>query len=330
MGDYSYAPNLPPMGMNRPAIHRQALWSDALFVDYDNGNAGNVNVAMNNPDYPLKTVQAAVTAARRGAVVYIRERPISGYDPQYLSENITIPVAKQGISLIGTGASRKNGWGCGIKGAAAGAVIIVRAPFVNIENLTINKGSSTTGHIRAESSSTDATKKGFGLNVYNCHLRNANQITAGAIYLDNVWDVLIQKCMFISCVAGIVGAATVDSLANIAILDNQFYPAVDDPTAAALDVHILLNVLTYNLLIDNNKFLGPIPALSAGTYKVYAYLGTSCYGMMSHNYFQDTNVTKYAVAGSNATSACIPSTVLFVDNYAQGAVAAVPIVHTSP
>lgn len=330
---YSNVPGSSSMGIGTPGAHRHAMWGGAWFVDYDNGNTGDANTSLNNPDFPLKTIQAAVTASKRGDVIYIRERPIvaASDDPAYYSENIIIPLAKQGISLIGTGANRNQSWGTGIKGAAASAILTVRAPLVNIENLTFNRGSSTGGHIYAKSQYGSAVNQAWGLSIYNCRFRNANQITYGAIFLDNLWDVTIDSCFFNSNTGSIVCSASEDSMAALRIINNLFMPGYSDPTAASVDFYILDMVLTYNLLIDNNRFLGPVPALSAGTYKRYVYLnptgaGGAVYGLMCNNIFADTGVAEYGTSASGCTSAVFPATVLFANNYSEGAVASEPLI----
>jgi hypothetical protein len=325
MSQYVATPGDLKMGMKLPSIKPSAMWSKAWFVDYDNGNNGNSMV--NSPEFPMKTLTGALAKMGRGDVVYLRPRPYSGTDPQGILDNAVVPIALQGISIIGSGPQSFDPFDMQLRGAAAGAILTVRAPQISIENLCFNRGNSTTGHIRLESSSTDATKKAWGINIFNCHIRNGNiKATAGgALYADNVWYLNIEKCVFVGNQTAIALFASVDSIQNVRIANCDFLHTAA-VGVAGIDCHIFGNVLCNQIRITFCYFPGTVPTgLAGATISRYMTLTGCEKGSVDNCIFAAAAAGTFGAAGNNAI---IPTTVVIANNYREDAVANVPIIRT--
>lgn len=124
-------------------------WATAWFVDGTSGG-GNDNYSGLKPTEAKATVQAAVTAAGRGDVIYIRplDYTSDASDVNRYSEAITIPFATEDLSLIGVSNTNPGNPNYGAKlqyTTASGTCLTVNAPASHVENLCVRAEGADYG-----------------------------------------------------------------------------------------------------------------------------------------------------------------------------------------
>jgi len=269
------------------------------------------------------TIQEAVTAAGAGDVIYIA--PIEGTDltgdPGSYAENIIIPVAARGLSLIGIGTGRVQGGLPQIKigGVARSYLITIRAPGCLITNLGFN-GISTAGAAINGAILLDddyATKSAFGTTITNCHFKNCTGATVtdgrtgGAIdwsSTGNAWQVYIGGNKFYKNVADIVLLGTSSTVPQDVVIENNIFSG---PTANVDSQLYLAGGSGMNGVTVKDNLFPCIGTLSSAVAKRMADL-TGCVGNFSGNMFGTSTTLTMGATGSGAK---IPTTVLMTANY---------------
>jgi len=122
-------------------------WATAWFVDGTNGNDNNSGL---KPTEAFDTVQAAVTKAGRGDIIYIRPLTYTtdASDVNRYIEAITVPYATADLSLIGVSNTNPGNPNYGAKlqyTATSGTCLTVNAPACHLENICVRAEGATNG-----------------------------------------------------------------------------------------------------------------------------------------------------------------------------------------
>ena len=173
-------------------------WNNVWYVDGDNGNTG---YSGRGPADAKALISQAITAGAAQDIIYVRPRlPVQtdATDPTPYEENLVIPFAKWGMSIIGAGNNPHNPFYTQVKANAAGFGVKIQAVSTLIENLDFNRGSATTGMIYF-SGDVGTTDMGWGSLVSHCHLRNANSAANAAVMMyggsyNTLYDIDFEAC----------------------------------------------------------------------------------------------------------------------------------------
>lgn len=259
----------------------EAMWGNKVwFVDYDNGRTGKAGL---KPVSAGKHLDTAISAASAWDVIYLRPRTpdTSGGDPQHhlpsSTSNYSIASTKHGLSIIGTGfgAGKEKANMTRIQGAsgAAASVLTVYAPFVNIENITFKRGSSTAAALLIEGQTSGGSGYAFGTSVNNCAFWKVGATaTKGAVYIESAWHTTIANSWFEQCALGIGIGVSGSNTDCTSILGNVF-SGLD--TTIDADIWTTGGSTITEVFIDGCRFAHDIPALSAGGIKKYIYFATA-------------------------------------------------------
>jgi hypothetical protein len=148
-------------------------WAKAYFVD---GTSGSDALDGLKPTSAKATVQAAVTAAGRGDVIYIRPLTYTtdASDVNRYEEAITIPYATADLSLIGVSNTNPGNANYGAKlqyTETSGTAMTVNAPALHLENLCVRAEGGDYGVYYSGASLYAALGGSCGPTVYNCVFR---------------------------------------------------------------------------------------------------------------------------------------------------------------
>jgi hypothetical protein len=125
-------------------------WATSWFVDGTSGYDGFDGKA---PDRAKLTVQAALTAAGRGDVIYVRplDYDTDRSDVLKYSETLTVPYATEDLSLIGVANTNPGNPNYGVKLQRTTVdttyCLTVNAPAFHIENVCVRSEGSLGGGI---------------------------------------------------------------------------------------------------------------------------------------------------------------------------------------
>jgi hypothetical protein len=302
---------------------------DTWFVDGTNGSATGDGRSWSTA---LSTIQAAVTAATEGDVIYIAPKSIAAgeTDPSSYAETVIIPAGKANLSLIGLNRGRTQGGLPQIKkGSGTTALLTVRSPGCLIANIGFNgiwTADSTQSLVGILLDDDSLTKSAFGTTIVGCHFKNCagstgstNAATGGAITwstLGNAWQVLIQGCRFYKNVGDIVLIGTSGSVPQDVIIEDNVFSG----PAANVDCNLYLaGGSGMNGVIVRNNTFGQLPAIGSGTNARYIK-ATGCVGMLVGNTFgcqtASTGGTRITFK-ADGTGAFIPTTMHVAGNYGQ-------------
>lgn len=290
------------------------------FVDADNGKAGNL---ANEPDLAEILVSSAEDKASAYGTIYVKPRVSATGADVYYSDNITIPVTKTGLAIIGAGNPLP-----GYRGAAkmqalttTSHLIDVQASSCTIENLTlVDNFTSSANIINCVRNATYPAA--VCLQVRGCRFLDNDYCgsdgttVSGAIALGSCQYSLIENNLFFDCQGGVTHWATYGSPQSCIIRGNYFGGLV-----AQRDCDILIGMLDINsrgLVIQGNVFSDGLPAHASGSFlrfirNTYAEHGSiAATGMICDNFFSSAvdNFAKAAGAGVYA-----PAGLFIVGNY---------------
>jgi hypothetical protein len=201
-------------------------WNQTYYVDYDNG--ANTNSGLNST-IPFKDPRYALTVAGAYDVIYVRPRTpdTTGGDPAHITPdtaaNWTVPYASHGLSIIGAGTGRgfSGAYGTSLKGytGLTTPTLYVKAPLVNIENITWRGATACTAGVLKFSFANAGPDYSFGGTVYGNTFWKASSTMGGALVMDSAWYMSILKNHFMSCYKGIVIGASNSVPVGIHIAD---------------------------------------------------------------------------------------------------------------
>ena len=247
-------------------------WAKPHFVDGVNG-ADTYNGDL--PESALKTIQAAVTAAAKGDVIYIRPLDyVLGRGFERYTEDVIVPLAKHDLSIVGI----NNGFNPegGVRWKHVVTPLTVRAAALHLENI----GFFCEGATRAINYENDGNVSKVGSvypTLYNCAIKGST------ILIDSGDGAKIEKCYFHAqfdgaVTGGIEGVTTGGTaLRRLSIKDCMFFGG--NGVAAATAFIILTGGTITETEIDNCRF-GKIPA--SGKYIVNTSVTG---GILSNSFF---------------------------------------------
>lgn len=306
-----------PVGVDRLAtiFNKDNIW----FVDQMNGATAHGG---QKPDDAFALPSEAVSAATAEGIIYIRPAwTIASADAHY-DDNITIPVTKPLIQLIGAGAGTVPGYrgSAQIQPASATSHIIsVDAAGVVIENLHLNNTGGGTGYCCVEAR-RETGSQAVALQVRNCRIINTTSGVGdtgtsiqGAIGLGTTQYCVIENNIFLDCYNSITMWATGGSPQNYTIRGNII---AGKPSNRSTDIMIGMTADTcIGHSIIGNYFCDGLP--DAGGYNMFIYdfySGTSsATGIISGNHFP--TLTGNAFDGSQCT---LSAGWFFTGNYYDG------------
>lgn len=213
MGEYSF-------GSSGPTWNGIPMWGSAgsfagwfdknvFFVDGDNGYT---NGDGKSPARAYSTIQAAVTAARAGDVIYIKPKTYTiGTGFARYTEDVTITqggtaalaatATNANISLIGVTSRACPTDFLGVRWTFATATpLTVEAPGTHIENIGFfGEGATYSVHFLGDGA-TYSKSGGTGSSIYNCAIKGD-----GKLYADGTDELQIVHCRFQAKYDGTVG-----------------------------------------------------------------------------------------------------------------------------
>lgn len=294
---------------------------DVWYVDGTNGNSVNQGKSWSDA---FVTIQAAVTKASAGDIIYVTAKDLTDFtgDPTSYAETIIIPASTSNLSIIGISRGRTQGGLPQIKiGSGSTAMITVRAPGCLISSIGINGASSTGGGILLDDD--NSAKSAFGTSIVGCHFKNCvgssatNAATGGAIMWSvegNAWQVNISGNRFYKNVGDVVLLGTNNTVPQDVVIENNIFSG----PSGNVDCNLYLQGGSgiNGLIIRNNVFTAN-PNIGSGTNVNFLRL-TGCVGIMSGNMFAatvaegETEIT-FGASGDNT----VPTTMFMAANYGE-------------
>ena len=184
-------------------------WATHWFVDGTNGSAGNSG---RKPDHAFSTIQAAVTAASAGDVIYINPLTYKlGTGFNRYSEDVSVTLGGSGgsgvvatnanISIIGVTQRGAPSDFLGVRWNKTTATpLTVDAPCLHVENIGFFTEAATYA-INLRCNGATRTQEGTtGFSIYNCAIKGD-----GEIYMNGGNEVQIINCRFQTKYDGTVG-----------------------------------------------------------------------------------------------------------------------------
>jgi len=308
------------------------IWANenVFFVDGVNGSAGNPG---KKPEEAVALISTAVGKASKDAVIYVRPQTTTGSAVMYYRDNITIPVTKPNMSIIGCGATHGNPntyTGVQLKVAAAATdshMFDVDGGGLYLENMRLF-GEDMTG-ATASIVNVDiagSTQRGRGLTVNACIfeecLGEASLGTTpilGSVTGGTCTYLLVENCVFYNCLSGVALIGTSGTLGRVAIRNNVFAGA---PGYRGVDVYLSPGSGEYGswVEISRNIFSDGLPTGGANN-KFIFIIGTGT-GIIAGNYFASTAPTGATGWGPSGTECTIPDTFFMAGNFANEVIVA--------
>lgn len=273
-------------------------WNNVWYVDGDNGNTA---YSGRGPADAKALISQAITAAAAAQdIIYVRPRlPVQTdmTDPTPYEENLTIPVAKWGMSIIGAGNNPRNPFYTQVKANAAGFGVKIQAVSTLIENLDFNRGSATTGMIYF-SGDNNTTDMGWGSLISHCHLRNANSAANAAVMMYGGSYNTLYDIDFEACHTGVVvQSGGTYPIRSLRLEDLRFKGANEAAVGGCNIKDVGVSCIVYELEVLHCTF----ERLPTGK---YVNLTANTYGVMADCYFGDNGVV-WATSGQDVN---VPTT----------------------
>ncbi len=228
------------------------------------------------------TIAEAITAASRLDVIYIAAKDITDAtgDPANYTENLTIPLALDGLALVGISRGRTQGGlpQCKVGATTTQALLRIRAPGCLIANLGFNGAGATGGGILLDDD--NSTKAAFGTSIVNCHFKNCNgpdvddAKEGGAIQWTaegNAWQVSILGCRFYKNAGGIVLIGTTNTRPQDVLIEDCDFTGM----AANVDCDIWgAGGSGFGSVHVNRCTFGQLPELAVNVTLYYDFTGS--------------------------------------------------------
>ncbi len=318
-----YFRDVVPTGMSRQDVWSAGKNADLIFVDGDyGGNPSSVGGSAGRSPRSAVGGAAGISAAvalttGRNSVVYVRPRGTAAAAQIYYADNITIPLTRAGLKIVGAGSDESCPYmGVDIKAlTVTSPVMTVYAPAVTIEGMRL-AGTGQTADTASilDVSNNGTTTRAYGLTVRGCRFANGkgHLINAGAaISIDTAIFCKIQKCNFSDNLASITARSVYAASQGLEISDCNFGGL---PTSGR-DVDIYIVADSEQLLIARCNFNDGLP--SHGVVSRFMYLQLT-YGMVVDCNFAISGATTDAVIGTAGAGAIIPTTTFIVNCHMEG------------
>jgi hypothetical protein len=282
--DGLYIDGVPVRGND---MYRGWWGANTWFVDSDNGSDSNEG---SDSTSAFSTISAAVTAASAYDVIYVRPRvpATDASDPEVYAEELTIPYAKNHLSVVGT--THKpfdNFYGPKLKLGTADAVVDVYAPAFTLEGFTVHRRSSNTKAIYLRGITGYGTMAGsVNSHISNCMIRYAS--TQG-IYIEWGYHSSVNNCTFWGGVSDCYITGQAVPQRGMQVRNCTFMSANGTVTAGP---HIRLLGASTEVLIDHCRF----DAQPSGT--IYIQATGVVDGLINDCSFSDAANTTNAAAAA--------------------------------
>ena len=274
-----------------------------LFVDGVNGIDGNAGTN----ESPFATIQYAINASSIYGTIYVRPKyPLQGVNqgqPNVYAENLTIPITKTGLRIIGVCPSGDPYFGPKIKPANnTSPAVLVNASGVLLENLCIMNQALTPAGVMLtwmgdsfNATSTDASHYLYagscGATIRNCEFREGHTMASPyiggcgpSIVIRGGYNSTIEGCTF---VAGSTHQAIQigDDIVpgrNHKVINCNFH----DNNGAVADCYIKVQAgLFAGIVIRDSSF---------GIATKFITIGAGTSGVLANCYFDDGSTTTTA------------------------------------
>jgi len=300
-------------GSDRSAIFASA---NIFFVDGDLGSASSSSSGL-NPDEAVSKPSEAVSKAIRGAVLYVRPRMTVASVQTYYADNITIPVTKPGVQILGCGDPDNPYLGVDLKASTVTSnVVTVNGAAVVLDGLRLAGTGQTldvASIVLVQNNGT--TTRAYGFTIRNCRLGNGKGtlINLGAaISIDTAIGIKVQNCIFSDNVLGIT-AQTDFAAVNGLIIDHCVFGGA----VATRNKDIWITGTGKGLLINDCQFIDGLP--TAGNTPRFIVTDTSgLLGMLSNTNFAMTGATMDSLIGTAGADAIISTGVFIVNCHGEG------------
>jgi hypothetical protein len=308
----------PMVGASRLAD----MWSDGniWFVNGDVTTNGDGK----QPGSPVSLISTAVGLASKNSTIYVKPRTTTASAQTYYADNITIPVTKPGISIIGCGNTTGASSGVQLKPSSVGDhLITVNGAGALFENmrLTLTGGTADADKcIISAIRSATVSNVVADLTVRYCRFENdkshpsySGTNAVAAIGLGSANYVTIEHNTFSQCLGSITSQETNGVTRDLTIRGNIF-----GGLPASRDVDIWLSLgATYNINILDNVFSDGVPAHSGGGVGAFIKIeGATAVGLIANNFFASTAASGATGWGAAGTEIVVPTTFFFSGNFA--------------
>jgi hypothetical protein len=290
------------------------MWNseNIFFVDGEYGSSSNEG---KDPSDSVDIPSTAVGLASRGGTIYVRPKTTVASAQSYYLDNITIPLTKPQLAIIGCGQDTDRPYlGPAVKTTVAGLatpVLTVNASGFLTEGMEWT-GTSQSGDVSVIYASNDGTiALTSGLTVRNCTIRNVKGHavgTGGGIHMETPIFCKIQNVLFKDNLASIVFRSTYAAV-NTLLIENCSFNGAN----TTRDVDIFSNASAgYGLIIDKCIFNDALP--NHGVINRFISLATGICGMISNCSFASSNGTTDGLVGAGGSLVIAPTTVFSVNN----------------
>jgi len=305
----------PTIGVDRSSIFQEG---NIFFVNGDLSGASSSNSGL-NPDEAVSIPSEAVSNASRGAIIYVNARSTTASAQVYYSDNITIPLTKPNLSILGCGNDIDRPY-CGpaVKATTAGVGSAVLKIY-GASFLTEGMEWTGTGQTADTASIIDTVNDGtvgraYAFTIRNCRLRNAKGHLiggGGAIHIDTAINIKIQNCAFQDNPNSIAVQSTYAGINNLYIENCTF-----SGTTTVRDSDIFSTAdAGSGFFIDNCKFLAGLP--NHGVNNKYLVISSGPLGLISNCRFAYAATTMDALLAAAGTIGNVPTTMAQVGNMVQ-------------
>jgi hypothetical protein len=289
------------------------------FVDQDVASAGNGL----RPDRAVTSISTAISNATKGATIYVKPRTTVASAQTYYADNLTIPITKPGLSIIGAGNTTGASTGVQLKPSTVTAhLITVNGAGLLLENmrLTLTGGTADVDKCIVNAvRDVAATRVVADLIVRHCRLENdkshpsySGTNAVAAIGLGSANYVVIEYNTFSQCLGSIVSQETNGVTRDLTIRGNIFG---GEPSGRDADIWLSLGA-SYNINIVDNLFADGVPAHSGGGVGRFIKIeGATATGMLANNFFASNEAD--IQFGADGTEVIVPTTFFCVANYSQ-------------
>lgn len=289
------------------------------FVNGDLSGASSSNGGL-NPSEAVSIPTEAVDKAVRGGIIYVNPRSTIASAQSYYVDNITIPVTKPLMQIIGCGSETDRPYMAGplIKATTAGVgsavLTIYGAGFLTegVEWTGTGQTADTASIVLISNNGT--TTRAYGVTIRNCTLRNAKGHLisgGGAIHIDTAIYVKIHHNLFADNPNSLSIRSTYAGINTLHIDYNTF-----SGTTTVRDSDIFCTADAGNgFQICGNNFLDGLP--NHGVNNKYLVLSSGPRGLVANNRFAYAATTMDALLAVAGTIGNVPTTMAQVGNMVQ-------------
>jgi hypothetical protein len=319
MGNVAYFPN----GVQAPFFiggGRSNMFAagNVWFVDGDNGSDDNPG---SGPSVSCASISGAVSKASKGGIIYVRPRMTVASAQSYYTDNITTPLTKPQLSILGCGNDLDKPYlSVAVKAATAG----VGLPVLTVQGsgfLTESMEWTGTGQTADTASIVYVSNDGTialtdGLAIRNCSFRNAKGHAVsgtygggGAIQFETPINYKVQNCGFHECLNSITFRTSYAAVNNLLIQDCYFTGA-----NTSRDTDIQTNAVSgRGFIVDNCKFADSLPNHGSNNRYIYFSGGTGLQGQLSNCTFAATGTNLIGLLAAAGALGYVPASIFIIN-----------------